>query len=141
MGFSIDTTGEFGQRVLKRLETEEHVWLIVVNAKGEPAATLVWFVWHDNAVYVMSEPNAGKVKSIRNNPNVALHFNSEPTGTNMIVLNGTAELLDTPAREVIPTAYLDKYRENLPHLDMTEDQMFAQYSQPIRIEFSRVRGH
>jgi PPOX class probable F420-dependent enzyme len=141
MAFSIDTSNEFGRRVQERLDSEQEIWLTVVNAKGEPAATLVWFIWHDDAVLSLSEPHAGKVKAIRNNPNVVLHFNSGPSGTNMIVLNGVAELLEAPAREVVPAAYLEKYRESAAQMELTEEKMFAQYSQPIRIEISRMRGH
>ena len=141
MTITIDTSSEFGQRVQDRLETELEIWLTVVNAKLEPASTLVWFIWHDEAAYILSEPNVGKVKAIRNNPNVVLHFNSGLNGSNMIVLNGTAEVLESAAGEVLPAAYFEKYRDGMAHLELTREKMLKQYSQPIRVTFDRLRGH
>ncbi|MEJ7839117.1 MAG: pyridoxamine 5'-phosphate oxidase family protein [Thermomicrobiales bacterium] len=143
MALTIDTSNEFGQRVLSRLNTEQSIWLVTVNGRNEPTPTLVWFLIEGDgtSALMFSEPHVGKVKSIRNNPNVALNFNSDPYGDNMIILNGTAELLDQPSSAVCPDAYVEKYKEGMVSLKLTRDQMLAQYSQPIRITFDRLRGH
>lgn len=143
MALTIDTSNEFGERVRARLTAEQSIWLTTVNGKNEPTPTLVWFLLEESgsSALVFSEPQAAKVKSIRNNPNVAFNLNSDPYGGDMIILNGTAELLDQPSIDVCPDAYVEKYRAGVESLKLTKETMLAQYSQPIRITFDRLRGH
>jgi PPOX class probable F420-dependent enzyme len=137
----IDTTTEFGQRVIDRLNTEECIWLTTVNARGVPNPSLVWFYWNGESIFLFSQPNQVKVRSIRENPNVALQFNSNADGSNMVVLNGTATLLDRPSAEVMPDGYRNKYRAATEKMGYTEEGILAEYSQPIEIRLEKLRGH
>jgi PPOX class probable F420-dependent enzyme len=141
MALAIDTSTEFGQRVIDRLKNEQVAWLVTVNAAGKPNPTFVWFLWKDGSAFLLSQPHQGKVKAIRNNPNVALHFNGGPHGDNMVVLNGTATLLDPITVGQLPPEYLEKYKDGMKSLNLTPESMLAEYSQPIRIEFEKLRGH
>jgi PPOX class probable F420-dependent enzyme len=137
----IDTTTEFGQRVIDRLEREECIWLTTVNSKGIPNPSLVWFYWNGESIILFSQPTQVKVRSIRENPNVALQFNSDADGSNMVVFNGTATLLDRPSAEVIPEGYRAKYAAATERMGYTEENLMAEFSQPIEIRFDKLRGH
>ena len=41
----IDTTTEFGERTVRRLEKELIGWLTTVDASGGPQPSPIWFVW------------------------------------------------------------------------------------------------
>lgn len=44
--------------------------LTTYRKSGQPVTTTVWFAQMSDTLYGMSEPQAGKCKRIRNNPNV-----------------------------------------------------------------------
>ncbi|MDQ3929433.1 MAG: hypothetical protein M3328_09835, partial [Chloroflexota bacterium] len=73
------------------------------------------------------------------NPNVVLALNS-PTGNDVVTLEGTATLLDP---SVISTAHPDYERKYKPLLDQygwTGESMSRSYSEPIKIEITKVRA-
>ena len=136
-----DTTSEIGQRLHKRLQEEQTIWLTTVNQNGTPNPSLVWFLWEDDSILVLSQPAQGKVKAIRGNPHVSLNFDSDGHGGDMLILTGTAELLAEMSVDDVPAAYFTKYESGLKDLGYTPADMIANYHQPIRITIDRVRGH
>ena len=73
-----DLNSEFGQVVKKHLDKEYFVWLTTVDSKGMPQPRPVWFIWDesDASFLIFSQPSAYKVKHLKNNPKVSLHFNT-----------------------------------------------------------------
>lgn len=134
----LDTSSEFGQRVLKRLETEEIIWLTTIDPKGMPQPIPVWFLWHKQQIFIFSQPNTAKLRNIGQNPNVSLNFHTAPDGEDVVVLLGQAELVELPDDLLEP--YLAKYANGIKGLGYTPEQMIATYSQLIRITPSKVRG-
>jgi uncharacterized protein len=52
------------------LYTHQYINLITYRRSGETVATPVWFVHENHRLYVGTGRNAGKIKRIRNNPQV-----------------------------------------------------------------------
>lgn len=73
----LDLNSKFGRVVKKQLKNEYFIWLTTVDAKGAPQPRPVWFIWEDDSFLIFSQPNAFKVKHLKNNPRVSLHFNTE----------------------------------------------------------------
>ena len=72
---------------------------------------------------------------------VALNFNSNDRGDDMIIINGEAQLApDAPSAHQHP-AYLEKYRASIARIGMAAPEAFAQsYSVAIRVTPAQVRG-
>ena len=138
----IDFNSKFGRVVNKHLKNEYFVWLTTVDSKGSPQPRPVWFIWEDEAFLIFSQPNAYKVKHLKNNPKVSLHFNTvdEAGEKEVIVFCGEA-LIDKdtpPAPKVI--AYLQKYKAGIIGLNSTPEEFGKEYSTAIRIKPTEVRG-
>jgi PPOX class probable F420-dependent enzyme len=135
-----DPTTEFGQRVERRLADEQVIWLVTTSADGTPQPSPVWFIREGDTLLIFSKPDAPKVRNIRARPRVALHFNTDAGGEDVVVFVGTAALdTDSPAMDALPE-YLAKYGPAIPNLGMTPEQMAEVYSQAIRVRLEKVRG-
>ena len=138
--FTIDRDSEFGQRVLRRLEQEEVVWLTTCRPEGTPQPSPVWFHWDGETLLIYSQPNTLKLRNIAANPRVSLNFNATSTGGDVVVLTGTAEVAadGQPATGVPP--YIEKYRSGIAGLGSDPDAFAAEYAVPIRVTPIRLRG-
>lgn len=137
----IDFTSKFGRVVRQHLENEYILWLTTVDSNHAPQPRPVWFVWQDNSFLIFSKPKAHKVAHIRKNPNVALHFNTDKTGDeHVIVFTGKAILKpdSLPAHQI--PAYLAKYKNGISDLGMTDEGFGNDFSVAIRINPTAVRG-
>lgn len=135
-----DFTTDLGLRAMRRLETERIVWLTTVNATGVPQPSPVWFVWHDDAVLIYSQPHAPKVRAIRQNETVALNFNATDTGGNVVVFRGVAELVEPSPIPSTVEAFMAKYRASMNGPEVTVESFDAEYSQLIRVSLTALRG-
>ena len=137
----IDLTTEFGRAVARHLENQYIIWLTTIDSTLTPQPRPVWFVWENGSVLIFNQPHAHKVRHIRNNPNVALHFNTDESGDkHVIILTGKASIdPDSPPAHRIP-AYLKKYESGILGLEMTPETFSADYSTSIRITPADVRG-
>jgi PPOX class probable F420-dependent enzyme len=136
----IDESTDFGARVARHLREDPVVWLTTVTASGHPAPNPVWFLWEEpDTVLVFSLNGAVRERNLRENPNVSLNFAGDGRGGDIVVLNGTAELLDHGLATDNP-AYVEKYRAMISRIGMDPDGFAHRYSQPVRITLKRVRG-
>jgi PPOX class probable F420-dependent enzyme len=55
---------------LDQFLNKDHVRLETFKRNGQAVATPVWFVVDDGMLFIRSYTNSGKVKRMRNNPNV-----------------------------------------------------------------------
>lgn len=137
----IDTSSSFGRRVVERLQSEQIVWLTTVSADGTPQPSPVWFVWDGQQVLMYSMPRAPKLRHIRANAKVALHFNSDAEGGDVVILTGEARIAENePPAHKVP-AYAQKYARDITDIGMNPESFAQAYSVPVRIIPSRVRGH
>lgn len=135
-----DPLTENERRFISRMAVEQVIWLTTVSANGTPQPRLVWFIRDGEDIIVYSQPDAWKVRHIRRNPNVALHFNSDPEGSDFQVLIGEA-FIDEDAPLVLQAPrYLEKYREGIYGIDMTEESYSDTFRTAIRIRPKFVRG-
>ena len=72
----LDLSTKFGRIAKKHLKSEYFIWLTTVDSTGTPRPRPVWFIWQDDTVLIFSQAKAFKVKHIKNNPKVSLHFNT-----------------------------------------------------------------
>ena len=137
----IDLSTEFGQRVQRRLKGEQIVWLTTVADSGRAYPRPVWFLWQEGEVILFSQPDTFKLKHIQNNPQVALHFDSDGRGGDIVVFTGTACMdTDYPSADQVPD-YLSKYDVGLQRIGMTPASFAASYSVPVRVTLDSLRGH
>jgi PPOX class probable F420-dependent enzyme len=137
----IDESSEFGARAARHLREEIVVWLTSVSASGAPLPMPVWFLWDgQETVRVYSMPGA-RVRNIEGNPRVALHFDGDGQGGDVVVFSGQAVIDgDAPSADASPD-YLAKYEPHITRIGRTPQSFAERYSVPIRIELTRLRGH
>ncbi len=131
-------SARFPDEVLRQLADEPVIWLATVRQDGQPQVVPVWFLWDGERILIYSLPNSQKVRNIRHNPRVSLHFNSDPWAEHVTRFDGRAEIVpDAPPADRVP-AYLQKYREGIAELDMTPEQFAAEYRTLIRVHVDRL---
>jgi hypothetical protein len=54
------------------LHGHKYIDLVTFRKTGVPVHTPVWFAEGDDRLYIFTNPNAGKMKRIRNNPRVEI---------------------------------------------------------------------
>ena len=136
----INFDGEFGQQAQKRLELEQVIWLITADSKNYPQPRPVWFHWDGETVLIFSQAKAAKLRHIRINPHVALNFNSTADGSDVTVLLGEASILDEQVNAQRMSDYLDKYRQGIKDIGMTPESFQADFSVPILLKLTALRG-
>lgn len=135
-----DRSTEFGERVYRRLTNEASVWLTTVGRDGSPQPNPVGFLWEgDDDLLIYSQGNARRLANIRRQPRVALHFDSNG-GEDIVVLTGTAEVLDGYPAVPDNAAWLDKYGEAIAARFGSAEEFAQRFSVPVRIKVNRVRG-
>ena len=91
------------------LRKDSFIALSTFRRSGEAVVTPVWFILNMDRLYVWTYPNSGKVKRIRNNPQVRLApstFSGKPTGDEIA---GVARLLGDGAKQDVLPLFETKY--------------------------------
>lgn len=135
-----DMTTPFGQRVARRLAEELVIWLVTTDRGGTPQPKPVWFIREGETLLIYSQPDVAKVRHIQERPRVALNFNTDAEGDDVIVLLGTAAIDPSAPPTDQHAAYGAKYAQAIPGIGMTPAQFAATYSLAIRVAIERVRG-
>jgi PPOX class probable F420-dependent enzyme len=137
----VDLSSKFGRVVKQHLKNDYVIWLITVDSNLTPQPRPVWFIWEEDTFLIFSQAKAYKVKHITKNPKVALHFNTDETGDEHVIIFLGDASIDTncpPAHQV--PAYLEKYKSGIADLNMTPEEFSHEYSIAIRIKPTEVRG-
>ena len=137
----IDLTSPFGIAVSRQLENQYVIWLTTVDSNLTPQPRPVWFIWEQDSFLIFSQARAHKVEHIKKHPRVALHFNTNESGDkNVMVFTGEASIDPTsPSAHQVP-AYFEKYKDGIASLGMTPQSFSAEYSIPIKIHPTQIRG-
>jgi PPOX class probable F420-dependent enzyme len=113
-----------------------------MDSKGTPQPRPVWFIWDGDSFLIYSQAKAFKVKHIRKNPQVALHFNTQDElgEERIIIFSGKARIDKklTPANQ--QRVYMKKYRTGITRLGATPEGFAGEYSVAIRITPTNLRG-
>lgn len=136
-----DVTTPFGARVERRLREEWIIWLVTQGKDGSPQPSPVWFLREGDTLLIYSRPDTPKLRSIARAPRVALHFDGDGRGGDIIVFAGTAALDPAaPPADAVP-AYVEKYRAAIERIRMTPETFAQAYSVAVRVTISGLRGH
>jgi PPOX class probable F420-dependent enzyme len=137
----LDERSEFGQRAARRLRDDVLAWLTTVDRRGTPQPIPVWFLWDGaTSILLYSRPGTPKLRSIEGNPRVSLHLDGNGRGGDIVVCLGKARVSDDPPADEIPD-YVAKYAPLIERNRWSPASFAADYSVPLRIEVTRIRGH
>jgi PPOX class probable F420-dependent enzyme len=136
----IDFTDQFGAHAARRLDTEQVVWLTTTDSSGQPNPNPVWFLRREARLLILSNSKSAKVRAIRANPKVAVSFNSTPTGGDVVVINGIAQLRGEWLAGEDRADYLAKYADGITGIGMTPETFADAYDQRIEVTLTRLRG-
>ena len=125
--------------IADQLDEELVGWLTTVTPSGQPQSTIVWYLRDGDELLVYSQPDRPKLRNIASNPRVAFNLRSDDTGDRFVTMEGTARIVDGPARADAIPAYVEKYREQIHALGWTPETFAADYSVLMRVEFDKVR--
>ncbi len=138
-----DPATPFGARVARRLQNDHLIWLTTVDTKGMPQPTPVWFLWEEasSTMLIYSRADAKRLGHLQHNPRVALNFDGDGSGGDIIVITGEAFVSsDDPRADQLPI-YVEKYRALITRIQMTPETFANVYSVPLRVRPITLRGH
>ncbi len=135
----LDLKQEKDAHIDQRLRTETIIWLGSVRPDGRPHLVPVWFLWDGSNVLIFSQPNNQKIRNLRNNKYVTLALEAAQGGSDIVVLEGTAELVDNFDAGTIQPPYAQKYAAQIQAMGWTVESMAKDFSQLIRITPTKFR--
>jgi PPOX class probable F420-dependent enzyme len=135
----LNLTADAASALDNRLQADSIAWLTTVTADGQPQSSPVWFLWDDGEFLIYAQPKSWKVRNIRTHPQVSLNLNSSESGGRVVTFEASARIDadHPPVHEA--DAYLTKYRAGIASINMTPEQMAADYSVALRLTPTRVR--
>ena len=137
----LDGTTKLGKHAEQRLQSNRIVWLTTVGGDGRPYTVPVGFVWEGQTLLIFSQPKKQKLQNIRNNPRVTLALDETERGQDVVIVEGTAEVIDDPQIRMKMPAYVEKYGASIESMGWTLEAMAADYSQAIRVTPTKITVH
>ena len=135
-----DPSTPFGAKVAQRLRDEQIIWLTAVDASGTPQPNPVWFYWDGEAAFVYNQPGTKRLPHIARNPKVALHFNTDADGGEVVIFTGEARVVPEGSPAAVQDGYRRKYAAGIQSIGHTWESMQAAYSITLRITLTKTRG-
>ncbi|MER6716642.1 pyridoxamine 5'-phosphate oxidase family protein [Streptomyces sp. NPDC000877] len=90
--------------VLDRLEREMDIWVATADADGVPCLVPLWFVWHEEAVWLCTRLTNATGRNLRDGRRARLAFGDT---RDVVLLDGDAE---TFTRQEVPTPAAEAFR-------------------------------
>ena len=129
-----DQTKPNDAHVEQRLREELIVWFTTVRADGRPHTVPVWFLWDGETFLIFSQPGNLKIRNLQRNPHITLALDGTKQGGDVVTVEGEAELLSEPSRNIVVPAFGEKYASLRKAMGADPERMVEVYSQPIRIK-------
>lgn len=129
-----DQTKPNNAHVDQRLREEPMIWLTTVRADGRPHTVPVWFLWNGETFLITSQPGTQKIRNVQRNPHITLALDGTKQGGDVVIVEGEAELLSEPSRNVVGPAWDEKYASLIKAMGADPERLAEDYSQPIRIK-------
>jgi PPOX class probable F420-dependent enzyme len=129
-----DQTKPNNAHVDQRLREEPIIWFTTVRPDGRPHTVPVWFLWDGETFLIFSQPGNLKIRNVQRNPHITLALDDTKQGGDVITVEGEAELLSEPSRNVVVPAFGEKYASMMQAMGADQERMLEDYSQPIRIK-------
>ena len=126
--------------IQERLDGELVVWMTTVDAAGQPQTSAVWFLIQDEVIVIYSLDGTPRTRNIASNPRVCLNLNSTPTGGEIVIIEGSAEIVGDGPPASQDDHYVAKYREAMADLGMTPESFASDYPVRIHVQPTRLRA-
>jgi len=140
-GALLDSSTEFGERVRRRLREEQVIWITTVGKDGTPQPNPVGFLFRDdNSILIYNMLNANRITHLADRRQVALHFDGDGTGGDIVVFTGTACRADDIPSPHENQAFLATYSDSLLRVSNSAENFGQKPPVPLRIEITRTRG-
>ena len=136
----LDVTTEWGRHAEQRFRSNVIAWLTTVGSDGRPYTVPVWFLWDGNTILIFSQPQKQKIRNLRKNAHITLALDETKQGEDVVIVEGTAELLDDPEISVMLPAYVEKYGALIQDMGWTPESMAADYTRAIRVTPTKFRS-
>ncbi|GCE26129.1 hypothetical protein KDA_16130 [Dictyobacter alpinus] len=130
----LDLTQTKDTHIDQRLRQELIIWLGSVKSNGRPHLVPVWFLWDGSQIIILSQPGNQKIRNIQHNAHVSLALETVNDGEDIIVIEGDAQLVDSPLDEKTIQDYATKYAPKLQGMGWNIETMSKDYSQVITIK-------
>jgi hypothetical protein len=95
---------------MSRLRDDSILWLGTTRATGAPHVTPIWFVWHDDRVWICTRSVNLKARALRRDPRVSIALG---TGAHPLVGEGRATDHARPYPPAVRDAFVAKYDWNI----------------------------
>jgi PPOX class probable F420-dependent enzyme len=129
---------ELTELIERHLTGDLIAWLTTVTPAGRPAPRPVWFVWDGAAIVIYSLNHGAKLRHIQANDQVAVHFNPNADGGDIVVISGRAEFVpDAPPPSQFP-GLLDKYAGAISRMGRTAQWYDDEYGVALRVTPERA---
>ncbi|WP_030230732.1 MULTISPECIES: pyridoxamine 5'-phosphate oxidase family protein [unclassified Streptomyces] len=112
--------------LLDRLERETDIWAATADAEGVPCLVPLWFVWHDEAVWLCTRPANPTGRNLREGRRTRLAFGDT---RDVVLLDGDVE---TFTAAEVPRAAAEAFRAKTGWDPREKNASYA---------FFRVRPH
>src|SRR3712207_420428 len=93
----------------RRLRSEPIIWMSTVRPNGRPHLIPVWFLWDGATILIFSQPENQKIRNLRASPHIVVALEAADEGEDIVILEGTAELLAPGTVDVTLPEYATKY--------------------------------
>ena len=126
--------------IQERLEGELVAWMTTVSPSGQPQTSPVWFLVEGEAIVIYSLEGTPRTRNIRANPMVCLNLNSTPSGGEIVIVEGSAEIVVDGPPASADERYVAKYATPMEDLGMTPQSFAGDYPVRIHVHPTRLRA-
>lgn len=109
-------TTELTQDMINKLSHQKVIWLASVRSDHRPHLAPIWFVWHQENIYISTDPKSIKSGNLRLNPHVSLALEE---GTHPLICEGIAEFTPQPWDADLLDSFFLKYE-----WDVTQEKQY-----------------
>ena len=135
----LDLNTERGAHINERLNNNLITWLTTVRPDGRPHTVPVWFLWDGSTILIFRAIKV-KVQELKQNPNVTLALDPSNNGNDIVVVEGTAELVEDVNITVTLPAFVKKYAALLKDMGWTAETMAPNYPHAVRVTPKKFLG-
>jgi hypothetical protein len=98
----------------QRLKNSHNYWITTVKPDGSPHTMVVWGLWQDGRVLFSTGSKSRKARNLEQNANCVV---STEHANEAVIVEGTAEVADVPARRKFLPTYERKYKFNMKGME------------------------